>query len=155
LLAILRDSRQDLAVREEAVRALLRTRENDRRKLYEALTAMGEEAHFAAPVFADFIADKDHWNDPSLGAVRLLETWGPNAAVAVPALTEALRNPNQWDYAPAAAKALAAIGPEARSAIPALREAAQSEHEALREAAQDAITRIEAAADAATDVNNK
>jgi HEAT repeat protein len=71
-----------------------------------------------------------------------LESMGPAASPAVPALVKALGdadgNVRLW-----AAKALGAIGAGAREAVPAL--AAAARHDALRGAAEESIRRINAA----------
>jgi HEAT repeat protein len=70
-----------------------------------------------------------------------LESIGPDAAPAVPALVRALKDPEGL-VRQRAAIALGSIGPGARDALPALKEA--SRVEIVRIAAEEAIQKIQA-----------
>ncbi len=65
---------------------------------------------------------------------------GPTAKAAVPALIEALKDP-EWDVRSYAAQALGRIGPEAKAAVPALIEL-KHERRFVRRAADEALRKI-------------
>lgn len=153
LLSVVADPAADASLRRDVVVALLQNESATvREKLYPTLAALENDKPFVVSVLAAYIADErqSHWSPggaPSApsDAVQLLEAWGPSAAEAVPALADALvRHPNRWNFAPAIANALGAMGPEAQAAIPALQIAARSTgYSELRSAAERALMRIE------------
>lgn len=121
----------------------------DRKPLYEKLSQMNADGQFAIPALASFISDKQHrhWSpagafDAPAGAVKLLASWGPESAEAVPELIVCLDHPNQWEFAALVAKTLGAIGPKAKEAVPFLKRAQKTNHGKLRQAAREALRKI-------------
>jgi hypothetical protein len=76
-----------------------------------------------------------YWAAESLGH------FGPEAREAVPALSEALKDPDGM-VRMGAAYALAEIGPDAREAAPKLQEALQDPDKQVRDAAAYALPRV-------------
>jgi len=74
-------------------------------------------------------------------AAYALGKMGPEAKMAIPALTELLRD-KDTEVRQAAAYALGAMGPEANTAIPALTELLKDEYEQVRKAAAEALKKI-------------
>jgi MFS family permease len=81
----------------------------------------------AFPVVLSLLNDEDYYY--RCCAAEIFEMMGPDAAPAVPELTNALHDrPDPYHFVAArAAKALAAIGPAARSALPDLRRAREAD----------------------------
>jgi len=137
-----------------AVAAFLQMKDQ-REALYRALIESGDEAEFAVPLVAGFVADKtqDHWKAGApyaapMGAVSWLREMGPRARAAVPALVVALEYPDRWDFVLAVAEALGAIGPDAREAVPALLRAARTDNYRVRTATREALEQIGATEEA-------
>jgi HEAT repeat protein len=78
-------------------------------------------------------------------AVGRLEALGPAAAPAVPALIDALGDPDRW-VREGAGKALAAVGPGAAAAVPALMKTLSDEDDYVRVRAAQALGAIGPAA---------
>ncbi len=74
-------------------------------------------------------------------AANALEEIGPEAATAVPALTDALRD-KEWEIRGMAASALGSIGPKAKDAMPALVEALKDRNDRVREVVPLALAQV-------------
>jgi HEAT repeat protein len=128
----------------EAVRPLLALLEvKDERLRVTAAEALWRiDRHPAAIAALARMVEKDlgGWR-----AARVLRSIGPDAAAAVPALTEAIHA--KVDLTGSlrrnAALALGQIGPAARKATPSLRRALRHSHSDLRVAAAEALWRLE------------
>lgn len=150
LLSFVADGGQSLELRKEAARTYIQLYQTEPAKLYERLRELGDGGHFAIPVLVEFMNDRNHRNwqtgggvDAPIDAVELLESWGPASSHAVPTLVAILNeHPNRWDYASAAARALAAIGPSAHSAIEQLQLNRSDRYSNPRHAADDAISKL-------------
>jgi HEAT repeat protein len=81
-------------------------------------------------------------------ATSVLKSYGPEARSAVPALTEALRDPNR-NVRIGAAYALADIGPDAKTAVPALQSASKDIDKDVRDAAEYALKQLQGKGEAA------
>jgi HEAT repeat protein len=88
------------------------------------------------------IQDLAH-SDPMVRATAasILGKYGAEAAPAVPALTQALRDPNR-DVRICATYALAALGQPAQSAVPALRQALRDGDKDVRDGAAYALKQL-------------
>jgi HEAT repeat protein len=75
-------------------------------------------------------------------AAHALGEMGPSVKGAVPALRQALKDPNHFVRFEAAV-ALGKFGPAARDALPDLRERLQDSDRSVREAAEAAVKRVE------------
>jgi len=125
LLSLVADVEKSEELRKEAARTCIQLSETEPTKLYEQLRELGDSGHFAIPVLVEYMNDRNQRNwragmglDAPIGAVELLESWGPASSSAVPTLVAILKeHPNRWNYVPAAARALVAIDPSAHSAL--------------------------------------
>jgi HEAT repeat protein len=137
-------------------------KEDDKKELVEAaITALGKMGESAVPPLIDALKNKaaaPKKDKPKKGpaptdatalvrtkAAEALGTIGPKAKAAVPALSDALRDPSVRTEA---AIALGNIGPEAKSAIPALQDAVTAKgnkkDKAFKEAVNEAVKKIQA-----------
>lgn len=150
LLIALQDESQPVPVRRQLVLALLQESEPYRAELYKLLRDLGDKGYFAVQPISEFIVDrsKRHWSkgggyDAPIGSVELLQAWGKNAEEAVPALIVVMQeHPNQWDFAPAAARALGAFGVHSSELVAELQLATTAGYGRIRKAAAEALQRL-------------
>ncbi len=115
------------------------------RKLWPVLPCLVLSGCSSSKSTGELISDlKTGQERDRLVAVRLLPERKQDAAVVVPALTQALKDPDS-DIRRSAALGLGSFGEQAREAVPALQAAQRDNDARVREAASVALSRIDPA----------
>lgn len=140
--AVIRDPSADPVLRRETVQTWAMVDGSDRARLFVVLQEVDDAPELAVGPLTEVIAhDVRPYFDAPIDVVNYLASLGSAASTALPALEQALRHENEWDYVPAVVHAVGAIG--GKAAIPTLHKAAQSQRPEIREAAQQELARLE------------